>query len=286
MLIDSHCHINFSSYKDDSKEVIARALDDNISIINIGSQYSTSQRTIKIAEQYDKNVYAVVGLHPVHLNDDITESAVIDGVKHEIVTKKEEFDYSAYRDLARSSDKVVGLGEVGLDYYYFDETTDIASHKRLQKQVFQKFLELSHELDLPLVIHTRGSRENPYDAYDDILTTLKNSGLKIRGVVHCFGGSLLQAQEFVKLGFYIGFTGIITFKNKVEEAQSIVAKLPLNKMLVETDAPFLSPVPHRGKRNEPAYVRFVAMKMAELKNISFEEVSKVTVQNTKELFRL
>src|SRR3989344_6842085 len=124
MLIDSHCHINFSAYKDDSQEVIARALKSGVWLINIGSEYSTSARTIKIAENYSEGVYAVVGLHPIHLVDDITESVVIDGQKHEITTKREEFDYDKYKELARSSKKVVGLGETGLDYFYFKTDTD------------------------------------------------------------------------------------------------------------------------------------------------------------------
>ena len=285
MLIDSHCHINFSAYKDDAQAVIKRALDGDTWLINIGSQYSTSARTIKIAENYSEGVYAVVGLHPIHLVDDITESVVIDGQKHEITTKREEFDYDKYKELARSSKKVVGLGETGLDYFYFKTDTDIEAHKKIQKQVFTDFVKMSQELNLPLVIHARGTKNDPYGVYDDILEILKATGASL-GVTHCFGGNWRQAQEFINLGFYIGFTGIVTFKSKAEEVQAIIKELPLDKILIETDAPFLSPEPYRGKRNEPAYVKFVAQNIAELKNLSLTEVSEITFNNAKNLFKL
>jgi len=286
MLIDSHCHINFNAYREDADEVISRSLDNNIWIINIGSQWSTSVRTVKIAEKYEKGVYAVVGLHPIHLNDDITESVMIDGVKHEITTRREEFNYNKYRELAQSSKKVVGLGEVGLDYYYFKESINIEEHKKIQKDVFKKFIEMGAELDLPLVVHCRGTKEDPYGAYDDILEIVKRSDKKIKGVVHCFGGNIKQAREFIDLGFYIGFTGIVTFSKKAEEIQEIAKAIPLDRILVETDAPFLSPEPYRGKRNEPMYVKFVAEKIASLRGISVEDIEMATVENTKKFFNL
>lgn len=287
MLIDTHCHINFNAYQSDAGEVIGRALKNDIWLINIGAQYSTSKRTVLIADRYAEGVYAVVGLHPIHLIDDITESVVIDGVKHEIKTAREEFDYLKYKALAQSSKKVVGLGEVGLDYFYFDKSdTELAAKKTLQQEVFKKFVTLATELDLPLVIHCRGHKEDPYEAYDDILTILKNSHQKARGVVHCFGGNLHQAQAFIDLGFYIGFTGIITFKNKAEELQNIAKIIPLAKILIETDAPFLAPVPYRGQRNEPAYVKLVALKIAELRELSLLEVSQATTANAKKLFNI
>lgn len=287
MLIDSHCHINFNAYKEDADEVISRSLSDNTWLVNIGSQYSTSQRTIKIAEKYHQGVYAVVGLHPIHLIDDITESVIIDGVKHEIITKREEFDYDKYQDLARSSKKVVGIGEVGLDYFNFDKNdVALATKKNEQRAVFQKFISLADELGLPLVVHCRGHKDDPYGAYDDVLDILKGAPKGVKGVIHCFGGNLSQAQSFIDLGFYIGFTGIITFKKKSEELQEIVKKIPLEKILIETDAPFLSPEPYRGQRNEPLYVKFVAQKVAELKKISLAEIAESTTSNTRNLFNI
>lgn len=287
MLIDSHCHINFNAYKEDADEVIDRSLTNNIWLVNIGSQYSTSVRTIKIAEKYEKGVYAVVGLHPIHLIDDVKESVIIDGQKKEIKISREEFDYDKYKELARSSKKVVGLGEVGLDYFYFDKNDqDYETKKNLQKKVFTRFIILAEELNLPLVVHCRGCKDDPCGAYDDILKIIKSDGKNVKGVIHCFGGNLSQAREFVNLGFYIGFTGIITFKSKSEELQNIVKEIPIEKILVETDAPFLSPEPYRGQRNEPFNVKFVAEKVAKLKSLTIEEVAEVTTGNAKNLFNI
>lgn len=287
MLIDSHCHINFNAYQEDSNEVIGRALADDIWLVNIGSDYTTSKNAIEIAKNYSSGVYAVAGLHPIHLIDDITETVIVNGKKQDVTTPKEVFDYNLYRDLAKSSNKMVGLGEVGLDYFYFDKNDqDAKDKKNLQKEVFKNFINLASELKLPLVIHCRGHKDDPYGAYDDILEILRSSDKRVGGVIHCFGGNLTQAKDFVKLGFYVGFTGIITFKKKSEDLQEIVKDLPLEKILIETDAPFLSPEPYRGQRNEPAYVKFVAKKVAELKNLTLEEVSIATVNNTKEMFNI
>ncbi len=284
MLIDSHCHVNFNAYSEDAEETIQRSLAKDIWLVNIGSQYSTSERTIKIAEDYDVEVYAVVGLHPIHLTQDITESSTFNGKKYDFTTRKEIFDYEKYKKLALSSQKVVGLGEVGLDYFYFDKLEmDAKEIKDIQKETLRSFIKLGQELDLPLVFHCRGEVNNLHQAYDDLYEIIKDNN--IRGVVHCFGGTLEQAQKFVDAGFYIGFTGIITFK-KTEELQEIVRQLPLDKILVETDAPFLSPEPNRGKRNEPAYVEFVAKKVAEIKQVSFETVVEQTFANTRELFKI
>lgn len=288
MLIDSHCHINFAGFKEDADMVIQRSLDSDTLVINVGSQWTTSVRTVEIANKYESGVYAIVGLHPIHLTDDITESVMIDGKKQEFTTRREDFDYDKYKELALSSDKVIGLGESGLDYYYFDQNKkDQEEIKKIQKDVFRGFIKMAKELDLPLVMHCRGTKDDPHGAYDEMLEILEEDESRgLRGVIHCFGGNLSQAKWFVDLGFYVGFTGIVTFKKKVGETQVIAREIPLNKILIETDAPFLSPEPHRGKRNEPSYVKFVAEKIAELKNISIDEVSRITVENTKKLFKI
>lgn len=289
MLIDSHCHLNFISFKDDADQVAADFLSANYALINVGAQYSTSQRSVKMAEKFERGVYAAVGLHPLHLIEEGEETVTIDGKPYTFKTAQEDFDADKYRELAKSSAKVVALGETGLDYFYFDKfsTEEIVAFKIKQEQAFRGFIALGEELDLPLIIHTRGSRQAPNDAYDDILAILKDEfsrGRKIRGVVHCFVGNADQAQEFLRLGFYLGFTGIITFKKKSEELQQIVKETPLHKILVETDAPFLSPEPHRGARNIPQYVEFVARKVAELKGLSYGETTEATTKNARELF--
>ncbi len=288
MLIDSHCHVDFNAFKDDADEVIKRSLAEDIWLINVGSQFSTSERAVKMTEAYPQGLYAVVGLHPIHLFKDITETTTLNGQEYSFKTRKEVFDKEAYRQLAMSSKKVVGLGETGLDYSYLeDKSEEKEAAKNLQKEVFSGFIDLAEELDLPLVIHCRGSKADSARAYDDllnILTSVKNQGRKIRGVVHCFGGTLEQAKQFIELGYLIGFTGIVTFKKGSEEMRNIAMVLPLDKILVETDAPFLSPEPYRGKRNEPAYVRYVAEEVAKLRNVSFEEVAEQTTKNARELF--
>jgi len=289
MLVDSHCHLNFISFKDDADQVAADFLSANYALINVGAQYSTSQRSVKMAEKFERGVYAAVGLHPLHLVEEGEETVTIDGKPYTFKTAQEDFDADKYRQLAQSSEKIVALGEVGLDYFYFDKFSaeEITAFKIKQEQAFRGFIALGEELDLPLIIHTRPSRHDPFNAYDNILRILKDEssqGRKIRGVVHCFVGNAKQAQEFLQLGFYLGFTGIITFKKKSEELQQIVKETPLNKILVETDAPFLSPEPHRGARNIPQYVEFVARKVAELKGLSYGEAAEATTKNAQELF--
>lgn len=292
LLIDSHCHVNFNAYKEDGEEVIKRTLDKNIWMINIGSQDTTSQRSIKIAEKYPEGVYAVVGLHPIHLVQDVTETATFEGETYEFTTRQEIFDKEKYRTLAKSSKKVVGLGETGLDYWYFSEfgAEQISEARKVQQQVFREFIDLSIELDLPLIIHCRGTKDDLYGAYDDAYEIIKDAlakhGWPLKGVIHCFTGTAEQAKKFIKLGFFIGFTGLITFKKKMEWLWEIVKQTPLDKLLVETDAPFLSPEPYRGKRNEPAFVQFVAQKVAELKGLTLEEVAEATTGNAQKLFNI
>ncbi|MBI5621758.1 TatD family hydrolase [Candidatus Falkowbacteria bacterium] len=284
MLIDSHCHVNFNAYRDDADATIQRSLDKEIWLINVGSQLSTSQRSITLAQKYPEGVYAAVGLHPIHLAQDITESAKFDGQEYAFTTRRETFEYDRYKQLAQSSSKVVALGEVGLDYYYFGEVSLTPEEMRkVQQETLDGFLALAKELQLPVIFHCRGAKDNPHQAYDDLYDCLAESG--VRGVVHCFGGSLEQAKKFVDLGLYVGFTGIITFKN-AEELRAIAVALPLDRILVETDAPFLAPDPYRGKRNEPAYVEYVAKTLAEARGVDFEHIAEATVHNTRQLFSL
>jgi TatD DNase family protein len=300
MLIDSHAHLNFDEYKDELGDVIQRSFNCNTQIITVGSNFATSQKAITIAEQH-QGIWAVIGCHPIHFIKEIEEKAVFNGQEVSFTAPKEIFDYQKYYNLAKSSPKVVGIGEVGLDFFRLaDSQYPIERIKEIQTANFKNFIELAMELDLPLVLHCRGEEKKPFEAYDlmlDILETELNKGggqadgsTKLTmtaspGVIHCFGGTLEQARKFIDLGFYIGFTGIVTFKN-ARDLQGIVKEIPLNRILVETDAPFLAPEPYRGQRNEPAYVRYVAQKIAELKNIPFIEVEKISYNNTVKLFKL
>ena len=283
MLIDSHAHVNFSVYKEDADEVIKRALDNNTWIINVGSQYSTSKRAVEIAQKYEKGVFAAIGLHPLHLQEMKIDHSEVDS-QAVFKTRVEEFDYEKYRDLAKSP-KVVAIGEAGLDYWYRPKTkTKIAEFKERQKEAFLKQLNLAKELDLPIVLHCRLAND---DLIEILNTEYKILNTKPRGVIHCFAGTPEQAQKYMDLGFFIGFTGLI-FK-KIEglpEWQEIIEKIPLEKILVETDCPYLTPPPFEGKRNEPLYVKYIAQKVAEIKSITLEEVAETTTQNAKKLFNI
>jgi len=290
-LVDSHCHINFITFKDDADQVVKDFLSDNYALIVVGSQDSTSRRAVEYADKYERGVYAAVGLHPLDLIADAEDTVVMNGVPYTFKSRQEDFDREKYRNLALSSKKVVAIGEVGLDYYYFDKYTvrQIEEYKAKQAEVFREFISLVEELDLPLIIHCRGEKQDPYGAYDDLLEIVQQeitAGHKVRGVVHCFGGSSTQAQKFLDLSLYLGFTGIITFRKKAEEIQAIVKITPWEKILIETDAPFLSPEPHRGERNLPQYVEFVCRKLAELKNATYEEAAEQTTANARALFNI
>jgi TatD DNase family protein len=282
MLIDTHAHLNFNAYKEDADEVIGRALDNGVWMINVGSQYKTSQRAVEIAEKYENGVYAAVGLHPIHLTEGIFKTK-IDEEEIAFNTGEEDFDYEKYKELAlrRSPEqaraKVVAIGEIGLDYYYRPKTKKkLNEFKEKQKEVFLKQLELARELNLPVIFHCRM-------AHQDLLEILNFQfsvfNFQLKGVIHCFTGNLEQARKYMDMGFYLGFNGII-FKMDLEE---VIKNVPLDKLLVETDCPYLTPKPMEG-RNEPLYVKYVAKRIAELKNINYEELESQTNKNAKELF--
>ncbi len=277
MLIDTHAHVNFNSFRSDSDEVIRRALDNNTWLINVGSQFSTSRRAVSIAENYDLGVYAAVGLHPIHLI-----AANVDEEDMQFESRAEEFNYEDYKELAKSK-KVVAIGEIGLDYFHIKDrikgevdekkTEEIKSK---QKEVFIKQFELAQELNLPVIIHSR-------EAHDDlieIITKLKIHYSKAKGVVHCFDGDLETAKKYFDLGFMVSFTGIVTFVKGYEWIKDI----PEDKFMVETDSPYLTPPPHRGEKNEPVYVKYIAQKIAEIRGVSEEEIEKITTRNAKEFF--
>ncbi len=284
-LFDSHAHLNFNAYKDDGDAVIRRSLSQDIWLINVGSQYDTSKRALEIANQYDAGVYAAIGLHPIHLSH--TE---VDEEEIHFQTREEQFDEQKYQALvdADKNHKIVAVGEIGLDYYHIPEGAVIEDIKKIQKEGLIKQINFAHKNNLPIILHCRGEQTDPLGAYYDLLEIIKllvtSYELRVTGVLHCYGANLAIASEFIGLGFYVGFTGVITFGKNAEELRQVARQLPLEKILVETDCPYLSPDPHRGERNEPSFVRFTAQKIAELKNISLDKVSIITVENTKRLF--
>lgn len=275
MLIDTHCHINFNAYKDDADKVIKRALANDTWMISVGSQRSTSERAVGYANKYDEGVYAAIAIHPIHLFKTEVDEAEND---FKFVAKGEKFDYNFYKKLAQDK-KVVAIGETGLDYYHWPKGFTKEEIKTKQQTVFEKHLDLAEELDLPVIIHCR-------EAHDDILKILekryKDKKLKERGVLHCFSGDLELAKKYIDLGFLISFTGLITFARNWDK---VITKLPLEKLMIETDSPYLTPIPFRGKRNEPLYVKYVAEKIAELRSLEFDEVAKITTANAMRLFK-
>lgn len=267
MLIDTHAHLNFKDFDGDRDEIIGRCLDNNIWLINVGVNYKTSQEVIEIAQKYDKGVYATVALHP----HDVT------GYEKR---EKEEFDYDKFLRLAKNK-KVVAIGETGLDYAFCEND---AKAQKLQQEVFIKHLQLAKEVNKPIIIHSRRT-------FPEILSIIQNSKFKIQnpgqGVLHCYMGRWSYAEEYLKLGFYISFTGLITYARDYDK---VIKNAPLERILIETDAPYLAPESIRKQdeivRNEPKYVEYVARKIAEIKGISFDEVAAQTTRNAKELFMI
>lgn len=254
MLFDTHVHLNADQFIEDREEVIERARDAGVKYMNVvGFDRKTITLAMEIAEQYE-NIYASVGWHPVDAID-MTEK---DLIWIEELTKHP---------------KVVALGEMGLDYHW-DK-----SPKEIQKQVFRKQIRLAKKVNMPIIIHNR-------EATEDVLEILHDeNATEIGGIMHCYSDSVDYVQTILDMNFYISLGGPVTFKNATMPKE--VAKIvPLNRLLIETDAPYLAPHPNRGKRNEPAYVSLVAQKIAELRGISFEEVSKRTTENACEFFQI
>jgi len=272
MLFDSHSHPHFNAFKNDSDEVIKRALKSGVEMVVVGTQIDTSRNSVTTADKFS-GVWAAIGLHPSHL-----EEGYVDDNEVSFKRRAEVYDKEIYKQLALSSKKVVAIGEIGLDYYRL-EGDDVRQQEIInkQKEVFEQQLALATELDLPVSVHCR-------DAYEDVFQILRKTQSEhsnLRGVMHCFVGTEDEAKKFLDLGFYISFSGIITFAKSWDE---FIKNNSLDKFLVETDCPYLTPVPNRGKRNEPVYVEYTARHMAKLKGLSFEEVASITARNAKKLF--
>lgn len=268
---DSHAHVNFNAYKEDGEEVLKKALDEGVLVVNVGSQYSTSQRAIEYAHKFE-GVYAVVGIHPIHLNKKTVhiDSDEID-TSIEIKANGEDYDTEKYLELAKD-EKVVAIGEVGLDYHHFDEDDDVEFLKNKQKEVLIKFIELANLVNKPVMLHC-------WDGYDDLLEILEKYPVNKKGIVHSFIGSYKTANKFIELGYKIGLNGIVTYG---ESYDRLIKEIDLKNIVIETDCPYLTPRPlDREKRNEPIFVKIVAEKIALAKGISVEEVAEITTQNAK-----
>jgi TatD DNase family protein len=247
-LVDTHCHIDSDRYNED-RDRILKDIEENLEFaVNIGYDLESSKRSVELADKYDF-MYAVVGIHPTDIKgyDDKLENSL--------------------EELAKNP-KVVAIGEMGLDYHWMKD------EKEEQKKIFRRQLELARRIDKPVVIHTR-------EATADTIEILKEYS-DIKGILHCYPGSYESALQLMD-NYYFGIGGVVTFKNSKKTVEA-VSKIPLERLVIETDAPYLTPTPFRGKRNHPIYVEYIAQKIAEIKGISYEEVVKVTTENAKKVY--
>jgi TatD DNase family protein len=283
MLVETHAHLDYPDFATDFDDVVRRANEDGVTrIITIGTSIESSRRAIELAEKYP-SIYAVIGVHPTYAAQ----------AGEDVITP--------LRELAKSP-RVVAIGETGLDYHHLpsveaakqknvqvfsalqsgteeqlEASIEDGAYKSKQADLFEEQLDLAVELGLNVVIHQR-------DAWDDTLEIMGPYSGRLRGVFHCFGGTLEQANEVLDLDHLVSFTGIVTFKNGAD-VREVAAKVPLWKFMVETDCPYLAPVPFRGKRCEPAHTRLVAESIASARGISFEEVAEATTATAEEFFR-
>ncbi|MCE9549182.1 TatD family hydrolase [Candidatus Nomurabacteria bacterium] len=280
--IDIHSHTNFIAFDADRDEVIRRSLDNDTWVINVGTQVDTSKKAVEMAHQYEKGVYAIIGLHPIHTGASFHDKKELGEEGKEFTSRGEMFNKNTYRELLKDK-KVVAIGECGLDYYRMDEESITK-----QKNAFIEQIELANEFNKPLMLHIRNNPEDKTcNAYFDSLEILKqhlnSKSLPAgrRGDVHFFAGNLEEAKAFLDFGFTLSFTGVITFASSYDE---VIKNTPLDMIMSETDAPYVTPAPHRGKRNEPYYVKEVVKKIALIKNLPEEEVAQALVANAKRVF--
>ncbi len=283
MFIDTHTHVNFSAFKDDADAVIRRSLENDTWMILVGSEYKTSNRALSFANKYERGVYAAAGLHPIHLDD----SRVIDKNEsgdYAFSGRAEEFNYETYENLAKFQ-KVVAIGETGLDYYHLNPEKDPAVLKRKQQEVFLKQLILARKLNLPVIIHCRQAHDDMFSMLQDFRKNYADliSDNQPWGVMHCFSGDEDLAWKYFSLGLMVSFTGLITFSKNWDD---LLRKVPLEKIMIETDAPYMTPEPYRGQRNEPMLVQYVANRIAEIRGIPLSKVADVTTANARRLFAI
>jgi len=250
MFVDNHCHI-LKEYYEDIDKVINNAKDNKVDVLIVsGCSKEDIIESLELIVKYN-NIYLTIGFHPDEV-DNVNAS-----------------DLEWLEELIKTNKRIIGVGEIGLDYHWVKENKD------KQIDLFEKQLELAEKLELPVVIHTR-------DATEDTINTLKK--YKVKGIIHCFSGSIETAKEYMKLGFYVGIGGVLTFKNT--NLKETIKSIPIDRITLETDSPYLAPTPFRGEQNEPKYIPLIAEEIAKQKEISIEEVGKITTDNTKKLFDL
>lgn len=278
--IDCHAHLNFAAYDPDRAEAFARAQEAGVAVVNVGTQKDTSESAVKFAEE-NEGAHAIVGLHPIHTSKSYHDEAELgspnlaDGQGETGFTSRGEvFDYDFYKTLAQN-EKVIGIGECGLDYFRLEDDT-----KEKQVEAFKQQIALANEVNKPLMLHVRPGKGG--EAYKDAVEILKSEA-KVRGNSHFFAGTLEEAKMFLDMGYTMSFTGVITFTSDYDE---LVKYVPLDMMLSETDCPYVTPAPHRGKRNEPLFVTEVVRRIAEIKQKPLEEVQAQLLKNAEDFFKI
>ncbi len=280
MLIDTHAHINSNAFDNDRNEVIERILVENIWLINVGVNYQTSKEVIEIAENYQKGVFAAIGLHPINVDTGLVKIKEGQDEKTGSILEK-EFDFEKYKEIGKTS-CVKAIGEIGLDYYWKPKTKKkLELFKQKQKKVLLRQLNLATELNLPVIFHCRMAHQDLIELF------LSQPELRpTEAVVHSFTGNSEQLQKYLEFGFYIGFNGIIFKSIEGISFDENIKNTPLDKILIETDCPYLTPPSVESSRNEPLFVKYIARRIAGIKKTSFEEVAKITTENAKKLFNI
>ncbi len=271
---DAHTHVQFAAYDADRKEVIERALKAGVSFMNVGTQADTSASAVKLANEYE-GLYAAIGLHPVHTEKSFHDEKELGGGEavKAFTSRGEDFDYDYYKKLALDP-KTVAIGECGLDYYHLSEES-----KKRQKEIFIKQIELAKDVKKPLMIHCR-------EAFGDLIEVLSTHHSLLNtvpGVVHFYSGTVEETKKLLDLGFSFTFGGVVTFTRDYDE---IIKMIPLDRIFSETDAPYVAPVPYRGKRNEPSYVIETVKKLAEIKGVPVEEMAERIFENARKTFMI
>jgi len=264
---DIHTHVPFEAFNHDRQAVLLRAKEKDTWMINVGTGKDTSQSAVDLADSLSEGVYATVGLHPIHTEKSFHDKQELGAQGKEFSSKGEVFDVDYYKNLAQH-EKVVAIGECGLDYYRLGEDSIPK-----QKKAFTEQIHLANELDKPLMLHIR-------NAYKDAFEILKSEA-KVKGNVHFFAGTWEEAKQFLDFGFTISFTGVITFAREYDET---IKNVPIDMMMAETDAPYVAPVPFRGKRNEPAYIEEIVKRIAHIRGDTYESVRMALVANALRVF--
>lgn len=277
MVIDTHCHLNFKAFEGDCADVVHDMRNQNVRGIVVGSQFTTSQRAVDLAHRYPDILYAAVALHPLHLH-----ARFVDEVEIPFHTRAENFNETEYEALA-ADPKVVAIGECGLDYYKIPESVAEAKFKEDQKNIFLQQIALSRKIGKPLILHARSHPSNYVDAHEDLFALLETNG-RPKAVWHALATHPDVAKKILDAGYLVGYTGLITYPKFREALEACVRRTPLEQMVIETDAPYMTPHPNEKNRNTPLNVLIIAEAVAKIKQVSIADVIDQTTKNVNNFF--